>query len=107
MILYNVTVAVEPSIHQDWLNWMNNTHLPEVMATGRFLLCRMFRINPESREELTYSVQYEAENMENYHAYVANEASALKQKTVDRYGDKVLAYRTILQHVATFTPGAI
>ena len=27
MIIYNVTVNVDESIHTDWLNWMQNKHV--------------------------------------------------------------------------------
>jgi len=37
MIMYNVTVMVEESLSNDWLDWMNQTHIPDVMATGFFL----------------------------------------------------------------------
>ena len=36
MIIYNVTVSVEESIKKDWLTWMQDVHIPEVMATGIF-----------------------------------------------------------------------
>ncbi len=36
MILYNVTVALDPAIETEWLAWMQQEHIPEVMATGCF-----------------------------------------------------------------------
>jgi len=36
MIMYNVTVMVEEDLATAWLDWMNQTHIPEVMATGFF-----------------------------------------------------------------------
>ena len=36
MIIYNVTVSVEESVQTEWLNWMRNKHIPEVMACGIF-----------------------------------------------------------------------
>jgi hypothetical protein len=65
MIVYNVTVIVEPSIHAEWLDWMKEVHLPEVLATGRFNNCNMFKINPQNTDEdPTYSIQYQAESIE-------------------------------------------
>jgi hypothetical protein len=34
MILYNVTVSVDPEIHDEWLAWMKSKHIPDVLATG-------------------------------------------------------------------------
>ena len=36
MIVYNVTVKIEKDIHDDWLAWMKETHIPEVLKTNLF-----------------------------------------------------------------------
>jgi hypothetical protein len=41
MIIYNVTVNVDESIAKEWLSWMQETHIPEVMTTGIFLNHRL------------------------------------------------------------------
>ena len=37
MIIYNVTCNVENEILQEWLQWMLEIHIPDVMQTGFFL----------------------------------------------------------------------
>ena len=37
MIFYNVTCNVGRSIADEWIIWMKEEHLPEVMATGMFI----------------------------------------------------------------------
>ena len=32
MIVYSVTVNIENEVHDDWLSWMKNKHIPDVMA---------------------------------------------------------------------------
>ncbi|MEO8589060.1 MAG: DUF4286 family protein, partial [Flavobacteriales bacterium] len=44
MILYNVTINIDLDVEREWLVWMKETHIPEVMATGLFLESRMFRV---------------------------------------------------------------
>ncbi len=34
MFIYNVTVNVEKEIHDEWFDWMKNTHVHDVMNTG-------------------------------------------------------------------------
>ena len=34
MILYNVTVNIDTDVEEDWIEWMKETHIPEVMKTG-------------------------------------------------------------------------
>lgn len=101
MIIYNVTVNVEESIHLDWLNWMKTIHIPEVMATGMFKEHRMLKLISKQEDELgeTYAIQYYAENLDKFFQYQNEFAPALKQKTLELYGEKVLAFRTIMEEV--------
>ena len=36
MIIYNITIKVDWSIAEEWLKWMQEKHLPEILATGCF-----------------------------------------------------------------------
>jgi hypothetical protein len=101
MILYNVTCLVEDAIREEWLTWMKEVHLPEVMATGKFISSKMFIIDPHSGEDTgtSYSIQYTLENRSQLEAYATNDGLALKAKPVARYGAKVVAFRTILEEV--------
>ena len=37
MILYNITVNIDHDIHQEWLVWMKDIHIPDVLSTGLFI----------------------------------------------------------------------
>ena len=37
MILYNVTIKVDHDIHDEWMEWMKQTHIPQVLETGLFI----------------------------------------------------------------------
>lgn len=101
MILYNVTINVEDTVHNNWLEWMKTQHLPEVMSTGKFIEYKMYRIITRQDGETgqTYSIQYFAENLEDYLSYKEHYAPALQKKTLDLFGEKVFAFRTILEEV--------
>ena len=43
MIIYNVTVNIEDSIHDEWLKWIKN-HIPQVLATGKFIDARLTKV---------------------------------------------------------------
>ena len=99
MILYNVTAAVDSAIHDEWIDWMKNTHIPEVLATNRFLDCKMFRVLLSKEDELTYSIQYFAETMAELQLYEALNAETLRTKHSSRYGEQVLTFRTVLEEI--------
>lgn len=35
MIIYNETLSIDDSIHDEWLVWIKE-HIPQVLATGKF-----------------------------------------------------------------------
>ena len=40
-LIYNVTVSVESDVQAQWLSWMLEVHLREMLATGCFLGFRL------------------------------------------------------------------
>ncbi len=101
MILYNVTINVDENIHLEWVQWMKKTHIPEVMATGKFIDFKMFKVITRQPDEtgVTYSVQYFAKTLADYESYKADFGPALQIKTMQKYGDALMAFRTVLETV--------
>jgi len=97
MILYNVTVSIDESVHDEWLGWMLNTHIPEVMATGLFLENRVCKIHAYEEGGKSYSIQYLAPDMESYDLYQQEHAPALQASHNDKYAGKFAAFRTVLE----------
>ena len=101
MILYNVTVSVENTVAEEWLQWMKEVHIPEVMATTYFIKNQIARmVDEEDNGGTTYAIQYFARNMEDLLEYQRDHAPALQAKTANRYGEKALAFRSILEVIA-------
>jgi hypothetical protein len=98
MIVYNVTVGVDKTIAVDWLKWMREAHIPEVMRTGMFVQNRIFKVlTHEDPASESYAIQYFASSMENVNNYLAKFAPKLRKDVQDRFGDKQVAYRTLLE----------
>jgi len=98
-ILYNVTVNVDKSVEQDWLDWMKKVHIPEVMDTKLFQEYKIFRLLVDEDQGNTYAVQYFAKSIEKVLTFQANYAQALQSKVYSKYGDKAVDFRTMLQQV--------
>ncbi|MDX5346077.1 MAG: DUF4286 family protein [Hymenobacteraceae bacterium] len=100
MILYNVTVNIENSVAAEWLQWMQEVHIPEVMATGFFLKNQIARVlGDEDTGGITYAIQYTARNMDDLLEYNRKHAPALQAKHTERYRDRFVAFRTVLEVV--------
>ena len=101
MVLYNVTVSLEPNIEQDWIQWMKSIHIPDVLKTGNFIRCIFSKIQGMEAGEITYSILYFAHSQIELATYLEEFAPALQHEHSFRYKDKFVAFRTILQVIDT------
>ncbi len=100
MILYNITYMVSHEVHEEWLKWMKEIHIPEMIATGLFERNQVLRLlEVDDQEGITYAFQFYAATIGNYNTYITNYAPALRLKANQKWGDKVLGYRTLMEIV--------
>ena len=101
MVLYNVTVGIDITVEQEWLVWMKEEHIPEVMGTGLFVESKMYKVLGQNEDPQTnsYSIQYFAKNVGIVDEYLSKHAPGLIQKHQDRYGNHHVAFRTLLEEV--------
>ncbi len=104
MYIYNVTVNVEASILSQWETWMREQHIADVLATGLFSKCILHRVMVDEEQGVTFAVQYSAKDLQSIKLYQEMYAPELKQQTAQKFGDKCVAFRTILQEVQSFEP---
>ncbi len=104
MYIYNVTVNIEEGAHDEWLAWMKETHIPDVMETGMFLGNRMLEVMVDGENGRTYSIQYEVKDMETVMLYQQVYAPKLQQEHKDRFEGKFVAFRTMLRLEHTHQP---
>lgn len=97
MILYNVTVSVDEDIHQEWLRWMIEVHIPDVLSTGHFLENKVCRIEAFEEGGVSYAIQYLAKSRTDYETYQSIHAPRLQQDVLSRYPGKFVAFRTVME----------
>ena len=102
MIIYNVTVKIESEVAKEWLQWMKNEHIPEVIHTGLFTHARILKlIGHDDEQGIAYAIQYHCRDMASLEKYQAEFAKELQSKHTERYKDKYVAFRTIMQELWT------
>ena len=103
MIIYNVTVNIDESIHEEWLDWIKN-HIPEVLATGRFTEAKLTKVLVEEEKGgVTYAIQYRAKSREELDNYYRLDADKLQKDGLVRFADKSLAFRTELEIIDEYS----
>ncbi|WP_264520201.1 DUF4286 family protein [Flavobacterium sp. N1994] len=101
MILYNVTINIHESVHDQWMQWMQEKHINDVLATGKFSSARMVKVLvEEDMGGTTYSIQYTTDCKETLQQYYEEDAPRLREEGLRLFGDKMLAFRTELELIS-------
>lgn len=100
MYIYNVTINIDESIHDVWLNWMKNEHIPAMLDTGKFSNALMTRVQFEQEVGgITYSVQYRTDSKETLNRYYEENATAMRAHSKP-FDGKFVAFRTELEIIS-------
>ncbi len=100
MLLYNVTVTIDLEIHDDWVRWMRETHIPDIMASGCFISYRMCRLlGHEHDDSEIYAVQYLSKDMVHLMRYQQEFSPALQAGHKARYDGRYAVFRTVMEVV--------
>lgn len=101
MIIYSVTINIDEDVQEEWVHWMREEHIPDVMATGLMRGYRMMRLITRQEDEtgMTFNVQYSLDNLDDFTRYQEEFAPALQQKTARKFGGKFAAWRTLLEEL--------
>lgn len=97
MFIYNVTVNISDEVHQEWVKWMREIHIPDVMKTGCFIDSQMVKVLYVEDQGHTYSMQYKFLEMPDIERYQKDFAPQLQAEHSSKFKDKYAAFRTILQ----------
>ena len=100
MFIYNVTIKVNWSIHEAWVKWMREKHIPDVMNKGCFTEYRFLKLlETDDTEGPTYAIQYTAGTRANYDTYIELHAPALRKDLLDNWGDNFIGFRSLMEVV--------
>jgi len=103
MYIYNVTINIEESIQEEWLNWMREKHIPEMLATGKFIKALMTQVMVnEEMGGFTYSVQYTSHSKDMLEKYYKEDANHLRNEAQKLFSNKFVAFRTELDIIGEF-----
>jgi hypothetical protein len=100
MILYNVTIKVHHSIDSQWLQWLKEEHVPDIMQTECFSDFKILKLlEVDETEGPTYAIQYFAESKALYNLYIEKFATDMRNRSFVKWGDKFIAFRSVMQIV--------
>jgi hypothetical protein len=97
-IIYNVTINIEENVHDKWLAWMKDKHIPDMLATKKFSAAKMCKVLvDEDMGGVTYSVQYSCKNMDTLQKYYQEDATKMRAEGATLFPNKFVAFRTEME----------
>lgn len=100
MFIYNVTTKVSATIQVAWLQWLKEAYNPKMLATGCFSKVVILKLKEvDDSEGPTYATQYYAANEAAYHTYLKSYAGAFRKECMDKWGDQIIAFSTLMEVV--------
>jgi len=99
VIIYSVEITIQTEIETEWLKWMQQVHVPDVLRTGCFLACQIYKVLDAEGDQPVYLLQYRCESIETYHRYREQFAPALQKEHSERYAGRFRGARRLLEEV--------
>jgi len=100
MIIYNVTIKVQASIHQQWLIWIKAEHIPAILNTGCFIHSTILQLlETDESEGPTYTLQFHSESKAQYNRYLELFSNEFRKKSYEKWGDQFIAFSSVMQVV--------
>ncbi len=104
-IIYNVTVKIDSQVETEWLHWMNEHHIPDVLGTRHFDSVQINKIlHDDDDGGVTYAFQYTCPDMQSFNTYREKFAEALQKDHQRRFGGRYVAFRTLMEIVDVVEP---
>jgi hypothetical protein len=100
MYIYSVTVHIDKDAESDWLDFMQQKHIFDVLKTGSFTkACMRKVVQHTDADKSVYNMEYYCTDKESYESYATKAASALQKDVADRFAGRFKAERMLLEEV--------
>ncbi len=104
MFIYNVTTNVDESINEEWLTWMHDKNMPDMLETGKFISAKLCHVLvKEDMGGITYAVQYTAKTKKDIQDFLTNHSYKFKEEEMKKFSGKYGTFTTELKVISEIT----
>lgn len=98
--LYNITTQVMWDVHEAWLAWMLDEHIPAILGTGCFVRHQVVRLlETDETEGPVYAVQYYVLHKALYNTFINDHQPGFKKLEHARWGNSIFSFTSLMQVV--------
>ncbi len=99
MIIYSITFAIEDSIEKEWLEYMKEQYIQEVMEIGLFNDYRFSKTHPVSDVDTAFNIQFRCESLTHLELFEKQHAPSIDEKLVEKYKGKFGTFRMVMEEI--------
>lgn len=93
-------MKVEWSIAQEWLQWMQDTYIRQIIGTQCFAEHQFVQLMQiDETEGPTFATQYFAKTSHDYNRFLQYHSSNFSTLISNKWGDKCIAFGTLMKVV--------
>jgi len=98
MNIFNITYLVSDKVHDSWLEWIREEHIPFMLGSEYFTQPQVARVITSAKEEGTsFSVQFHVHDMHTLKLWNKEYSLLFKENCSRKFGDEVLFFTTVLE----------
>lgn len=98
MLLYNTTYTLEAEVERNFLIWIKECYIPQVIEDGKLHSPRLMKILSHSEDgTLSYSLQFEVKDSSTLHAWHLSKGRFLNEELLKVFKDKIIGFPTLME----------
>jgi hypothetical protein len=98
MFIYNVTIKIDWTIHEEWRLWLVEENIPGMMETGCFLNYQLVKIlEVDEVDGPTYAIQYYVEEIVDYERFIIEYGQRFASRSRLKWGEQMLQFSTLME----------
>ncbi len=80
MLKYTIEIEIAREVEKEWIEWMLNTHIPDVMKTGCFDDSEISKKLESENDKITYYIIYTCPSQDEFQYYLKEHAPELQEE---------------------------
>ncbi len=98
MLIYNTTYQVDINDARNFVIWLHEVYIPQVIADGRLANPRLTRIlSHKEQESECFSLQWEVDDSATLHRWHVAQGTGLNDEMMRTFKDKVVGFPTLME----------
>ena len=100
MLIFNTTYLVSDDVHESWLEWVREQHIPFMLDSTYFSQPQVARVITSAKQDGTsFSVQFRIQDMHTLKLWNKEYNSLFQENCSKQFGTEVIFFTTVLELV--------